>query len=94
MKSNLSKLVLILFLLVGFQLTSTAQEYSIKVQIDGLTSGQLLLGYHLGDKKYVQDTSLISANGTALFEGKEKLKSGIYLVILPSMNYFEILVSS
>lgn len=92
MKSNLSKLVLILFLLVGFQLTSTAQEYSIKVRIDGLTSGQLLLGYHLGDKKYVQDTSLISANGTALFEGKEKLKSGIYLVILPSMNYFEILV--
>jgi thiol-disulfide isomerase/thioredoxin len=70
-----------------------AQAYRIEVQIEGIKDTTLLLGYHFGDKKYVQDTAKVNSNGIAIFEGDSTLKKGIYLVILPSKTYFEILVT-
>lgn len=66
--------------------------YRIEVKIDGLTEGELLLGYHFGEKKYVKDTAKVNSNGVAIFEGDTLLPGGIYLVILPEKNYFEVLV--
>ncbi|MHC1704791.1 MAG: caspase family protein [Tenuifilaceae bacterium] len=68
-------------------------KYFIKVNIDGIKDTTLLLGYHLGDKKYVQDTAKVDSYGNAFFYGDSALKGGIYLVILPSKTYFEILIS-
>ncbi len=70
-----------------------AQGYRIEVQIEGLKDTTLLLGYHFGEKKYVQDTAKVNSSGIAVFQGDSTLKQGIYLIILPSKTYFEILVS-
>ncbi|HDP75347.1 MAG TPA: redoxin domain-containing protein [Bacteroidales bacterium] len=66
--------------------------YRIEVKIDGLSQGDLLLGYHFGEKKYVKDTTTVNAKGIAVFEGDTLLPGGIYLVILPEKNYFEVLI--
>ncbi len=82
-------------LVVAFfiSICSYAQTYKIDVHIDGIKDTSLLLGYHFGEKKYVQDTAIVDSKGNAVFEGDTLLKGGIYLVILPSKTYFEILVS-
>ncbi|PCJ66927.1 MAG: hypothetical protein COA58_05600 [Bacteroidetes bacterium] len=82
----------VLWIGVFFCMTTYGQ-YDISVKIDGLTcDDELLLANHFGDKKYLKDTSEC-INGTFHFKGEENLKSGVYLVILPRKDYFEILIS-
>ncbi len=73
-------------------ITSVAQ-YDITVKMDGLTcEDELLLANHFGNKQYLKDTAECT-NGVFHFRGDQKLESGVYLVVLPQKNYFEILVS-
>ena len=86
----------LLLLVLSFTLVlsrSYAQGYKIDVQINGIKDTTIMLGYHLGDKKYVQDTAMVDSKGYAVFKGDSALKQGIYLIILPSKTYFEILVT-
>ncbi|PCJ66926.1 MAG: hypothetical protein COA58_05595 [Bacteroidetes bacterium] len=78
---------------VFFCMTTYAQ-YDIAVKIDGLScDDELLLANHFGDKQYLKDTSEC-INGTFHFKGDENLNTGVYLVVLPKKNYFEILISN
>jgi peroxiredoxin len=70
------------------------QGYKIKVKINGLKDTTVLLGNHFADKQYVIDTVRCDSKGNLVFEGKEKLKPGIYLTVLPSKRYFEFLITS
>lgn len=85
--------IIILLTAIFFIKLSSAQTYHIEVQIEGIKDTSLLLGYHFGEKKYVQDTAMVDSNGKAVFEGDSLLKGGIYLIILPAKTYFEIIVS-
>ena len=77
-----------------FFCSSAFAQYDIAVTINGLTcDDELLLANHFGDKQYLRDTSECK-NGVFHFTGREKLKTGVYLVVLPKKNYFEILVST
>ena len=69
-----------------------AKAYSIKVKLTGLKDTVCYLAYHFGDKQYLKDTAKVDSRGNMVFEGKEKLLSGIYLVVLPSKTNFEFLV--
>ncbi len=67
--------------------------YEIKVKINGLKpTDTVFLGHHLGNKKYIKDTSVISPKNEAVFKDTATLDGGIYLIILPNMNYFEVLI--
>ena len=83
-----------LTLLVGIiYWSSSFGQYNISVRIDGLDcEDELLLANHFGDKQYLRDTSEC-VNGIATFRGSESLQNGVYLVVLPKKNYFEILIS-
>jgi thiol-disulfide isomerase/thioredoxin len=70
-----------------------SQGYNIEVTVDGLRDTSIYLAYHFGNKKYVQDTIRLDSQGKGVFAGPEKLQGGIYLVVFPSMTYFEILLS-
>lgn len=72
--------------------TACAQGYRIEVKIDGVKDTTIMLGYHLGDKKYVADTTYVDSKGYGVFEGDSLLHGGMYLVILPSRTYFDILI--
>lgn len=69
-----------------------AEEYKITIHIEGLKDTSIYIGYHLGDKKYVADTLHLDHNGTAIYEGEESLPGGVYLLILPDMNFAEFIV--
>lgn len=72
---------------------SLSKGYNIKVKINGLKTGDtLFLANYYGDKQYLKDTSIATAGGQIQFDGKEKLGKGIYLVVLPGKQYFEIIV--
>ncbi len=69
------------------------QAYKIDIKIEEIRDTSIYLAYHFGNKKYVKDTIRLDSRGAGSFLGKENLPGGIYLVVLPNMSYFEILVT-
>ncbi len=77
-----------------FNISLLADGYKIKIKVKGVSDTVVYLGNYYADKKYARDTVSIDKHGVAVFEGDERLKGGIYMVLFPSlgMNYFEMLV--
>lgn len=89
MRKLLMLLMAVLFLRPALQ----AQGYHITVQVKPLKEGRLYLGHYMGKGTYLADSAMIGPDGTAVFQGKEKLLGGIYLVVMPDKRgYFEMLV--
>jgi thiol-disulfide isomerase/thioredoxin len=86
------KHLLFLALLIPFSGMSQKDGYSIKIKIHPLKDSVIYFGHYYGDKPYVNDTARVDASGTAVFEGKEALPGGIYLVVLPTKKFMEIAV--
>ncbi|MDX2001874.1 MAG: DUF5106 domain-containing protein [Chitinophagales bacterium] len=85
--------LLLVAAIVCFALPAKAKDaYSIKVKITSLKDTSIYLAYHFGDKQYMKDTLKLNNMGMGTFRGTEKLEQGIYLVVMPSKTYFEIIV--
>ncbi len=70
------------------------QGHEIKVDIDGYDHDTLFLGYYMGDKQYLRDTTVAGPDGAFTFAGTDPLPGGMYLVVMqPDNNYFQLLVS-
>jgi peroxiredoxin len=68
--------------------------YNIKLKINGLKVGDtVLLANYYGDKQYLKDTGYVQKDLTFSFTGKDKLPRGIYLVVLPGKQYFELIMA-
>jgi hypothetical protein len=67
--------------------------YEINLNINGLRDSTVFLAYHLGDKQYIKDTIKLDNTGSAVIKGTESLPQGIYMIVLPGMKYFEMLMS-
>lgn len=87
-------LTILVILTLGASLSYAQKGYRFEVRIDGLKDTTLLLGYHLGDKKFVADTAKVNSKGVAIFESDTLLHGGMYIVILPQRSYFDFLVSN
>ncbi len=66
---------------------AAAQGYRIEVKADGFAHDTLLLGYYLGDKQYVRDTT-VRRGQSFVFEGREPLPPGMYMLVFPPENQF------
>jgi thiol-disulfide isomerase/thioredoxin len=66
--------------------------YNLRVRVEGLQDTTLLLAYHLGNRKFIKDTIRVDNSGYGVFSGPDALPGGIYLVVLPEMNFFEIVI--
>lgn len=62
---------------------SAQDSYEINLKIEGLEDTVGYLGYHYGNKKYVQDTASIDEFGQITFKGDTKLKKGVYFLYCP-----------
>jgi thiol-disulfide isomerase/thioredoxin len=81
------------FLSFALSFTGRSQSgHSIKVKIKPLKDSVVYIGHYYGDKTYVKDTARVDADGNAVFEGKEPLPGGIYLIVLPTKKFVEIVV--
>ena len=78
----MKKYSFIVFLLIS-QLIK-AQGYQVTLQAPQYKAGIVYLTYHMGKNLNVQDSAAISANGTAIFKGKDKMPGGIYAVVFPA----------
>jgi peroxiredoxin len=67
-------------------------NYEIALTVSGLRDSTVFLAYHFGDKQYIKDTARLDNSGNATFARKEILPKGIYMIVLPGKNYFEILM--
>ncbi len=77
-----------------FVTQSFAQGYKITIKINGAKpNSTYLLANYFAEKNQLKDSAKADKNGVLVFEGKEKLPNGIYLVVTPTRNYFEMVVS-
>ena len=66
--------------------------YEIKGEIIGLQDTSVMLAYYFGGKQYATDTAF-SENGKFIFKGDETLDGGMYLIVLPNQQYFDLVIS-
>ena len=83
----------ILLTISATALSQLKSGYEIPITISGLKDSTIFLAYHLGDKQYLKDTIKLDETGHGVIKGKESLPFGIYMIVLPQKNYFEILIS-
>ncbi len=95
MKSLTTRTAL-LFLMMLFTAYTFADKpkYLIKATIHGLKDTICFLGNYYGDKQYIKDTAKVDSKGNCEFKGDEKLPGGIYLVVVPSKRYFELIIDN
>lgn len=67
-------------------------SYEITLSVSGLKDSTVYLAYHFGEKQFIKDTAQLDTRGYTKFSGLESLPHGIYMVVLPGRNYFEILI--
>lgn len=84
---------IMLLLAAGSVFAAGKEGYQIKVKINHLPNDSIFLAYHFGDKQYMKDTVKLDSNGAGVFEGKEALPGGFYLIVYPKKSYFEIIVN-
>jgi len=85
--------VLLILISVLTPLFTFSQGYRIETKINGIQDTTLLLGYYFNKQMFVKDTAIVDSNGYGVFEGKEPLDGGIYLIYLPDKSYFDLLIS-
>ena len=94
----MKKIILLVILTVLLNTTSYSQSafnsdvYKIEGEITGLNDTSIILAYYFGGKQYAKDTA-ITKNGKFSFTGKERLDGGMYLVVLPQQQWFDIIIS-
>lgn len=84
-------IVTVLFILSSMTLYS--QSYEIKVKFKTYKNNPVYLGFHYGNNKYIRDTAEVNNKGIVVFSGEEALPGGIYLIIVPNKNYFELILN-
>jgi len=87
-------LVIIISLYPNLIFSQLKNSYEINLTINGLRDSSVYLAYHLGDKQYIQDTLILDSSGKTLIKGQAALPQGIYMIVLPGRNYFEMLISN
>ena len=78
---------LLLFFNNGF-----TQGYKISGEIKNMEDTTVILAYYFGGKQYATDTAF-SKNGKFIFKGDETLDGGMYLIVLPNQQYFDLVIS-
>src|SRR3989339_24383 len=72
-----------------FPLLTDAQGHRIQIKINGLKNSNVLLGYYLGDKKYILDSAKTNQEGIFDFKGEKVLEEGLYILILQNKTFLD-----
>jgi len=85
------RLILIAFAVI-FSNTVFSQGYDIKFQVKGLADTIVQLGYYFSDKQFIAQEAQVDSKGKFEFKGDESLPGGLYMVILPGNQAFDLLI--
>lgn len=92
-KKQYGLLCFLMFIAISGALCAGKEGYQIKVKINNLPNDTIYLAYHFGEKQYMKDTARLDGKGMGVFEGKEPLPGGFYLIVYPKKSYFEFIVN-
>jgi thiol-disulfide isomerase/thioredoxin len=74
-------------LLSGFlplvSLVSLAQSFKVTLKTPSYKEGLTYLCYHMGKNLNIEDSTVMSSDGTAVFTGNRTLPGGIYSIVFP-----------
>ena len=87
------KIAIIVLFACLFSITQIQAQYKIETHIKPLSETDIYLGYHYGNEQFVIDTCHLDKAGKGVFTGKKSLNEGVYMIVLPNMTYFDILVA-
>ncbi len=90
-------LITLVFLLpLCFSTFGSSKGYHISIHLANSTDSVLYLAHYYGDKQYIDDTSsVIDKKGIYLFEGKNNLPDGMYIIAGQKKNkYFDFFISA
>ncbi len=73
-------------------LSVSGQGYRISVEMKGLSSDTLILGEYFTTRMVPLDTIVLDRQGKGMFQGKESLVGGMYLIYFSPDYYFDLLV--
>jgi thiol-disulfide isomerase/thioredoxin len=91
----LKKLSLLFFLTGILTVNGSAfTGYRIELQINGLQDTVSYLAYYFGERQFLKDTARVDSQGHFVFEGQERLKPGMHMIVLPGNTYFEVIVDN
>jgi hypothetical protein len=88
-RTILTSLVGILLFTISF-----ARGYEIKVQVAGSSDTTIILGHYFNKSMYPDDTTRINSGGIGTFSGKKALDEGMYVVFLPTGQFFQIMIGT
>lgn len=89
---RIKNLAFIIFLISATSLSAQKEGYNIKVKMDNYKSDTLFLGNYYGGSQYIRDTATLNSKGLYIFNDKESLPGGVYLIITNDKKYFEIII--
>jgi len=72
--------------------SKTKKAYEIKGEIRGLNDSIVILGYYQADKQYAKDTAIVKKE-KFVFSGEDRLKEGMYFVLLSNNRLFDIIIT-
>lgn len=93
MTNNIIKKLLPVLCMLALQQATAQNGHRVQVNIRSFANKFVYLGYHFGNSKPIADSVKLDKNGVGVFQGKEKLKPGIYLLGYPDKKqYIELLI--
>jgi thiol-disulfide isomerase/thioredoxin len=85
-------LLLFSFLVIAFSFTFS-QGYKIQIRLKDFPNDTVILGHRFNASFVPKDTTVLDQQGNGIFNGKETLPQGMYLVYLPNKSFFDLLIS-
>ncbi|MCB0734474.1 MAG: DUF4369 domain-containing protein, partial [Bacteroidetes bacterium] len=80
----------VLLLLAAFTVQA---QHNIEFKINGLNRGEeCILAHYYADQNKIIDTAVVNPSGKVVFKGPDKLKNGVYIIVLPKHTYIEFVV--
>lgn len=75
--------------------TSTSSGFLIKGKINGLSNSELYLAHYFGStQQVIKDTAQADGQGNFIFQGKEDLPKGLYLISFSKNKYLDVIIGN
>jgi peroxiredoxin len=71
---------------------SAKQGYEIKIKASCIPNKKITLAYHYGNKQYIEQEATSNSKGEVVFKGKEKLNTGLYILVFPEKKAIDIII--
>lgn len=91
----MTRAIISLFILIlGINLAAReSSKCNISFEIKNHGDSFISLAYHMGEQQFIKDTIYTDKAGKARFSSDEKLDRGMYMVVFPNNDLFELLIS-